>query len=169
MKLDLAIPNTADIQSLQGRGGGTLCCHRGHPPSGSELGGHSSRCRQTFVVAGERGFSLAAAQSVWGNAELHLPAGSTRVIWIPAGLDAKHSETIYWEPDSFLGCVLCHSCSKLVLIQGHLHPGAEFGLEFYNESSDFFAFPECLELFFLMCWNMKYEKKMYYGSLFYIF
>lgn len=52
---------------------------------------------------------------------------------------------MYWEPDSFLGYVLCNSCSKLVLIQGRLHPDAEFGLEFYNESSDFFAFPECLE------------------------
>lgn len=103
------------------------------------------------MVVGERGFSLAAAESVWVNAELPLSAYSTCVVWILSGLDAKCSETIYWEPDSFLGCVLCNSCSKLVLIQGHLHPDAEFGLEFYNESSDFFAFPECLELFFLTC------------------
>lgn len=103
------------------------------------------------MVVGECGFSLAAAQSVGVNAELPLSAYSTRVTWILSGLDAKRSETIYWEPDSFLGCVLCHSCSKLVLIQGHLHPDAEFGLEFYNESCNFFAFPECLELFFLMC------------------
>lgn len=103
------------------------------------------------MVVGERGFSLAAAESVWVNAELPLSAYSTCVVWILSGLDAKRSETIYWEPDSFLGCVLCNSCSKLVLIQGHLHPDAEFGLEFYNESSDFFAFPECLELFFLTC------------------
>lgn len=85
------------------------------------------------------------------NAELPLSAYPICVKWIPSGLDAKHSETLYWEPDSFLGCALCHSCSKLLLIQGHLHPDAEFEREFYNESSDFFAFPECLELFFLMC------------------
>lgn len=82
------------------------------------------------------------------SAELHLSACSTCVTWILAGLDAKPSETIFWEADSFLGCALCHSCSKLVLIQGHLHPDAEFGLQFYNEYSHFFAFPECLELFF---------------------
>lgn len=101
------------------------------------------------MVVGERGFSAAAPQNVGVTAELPLSAGSVCVIWILSGLDAKCGETMYWEPDSFLGCVLCHSCSKPVLIQGHLHPGAEFGLEFCNESSDFFAFPECLELFFL--------------------
>lgn len=145
----------------------SLVLSQGPPAAGRELGGHSPGCRQTFVVVGEHRFSLAAAQRPWGNAELPLSAHSACATWILSGLDAKRGETIYWEPDSSLGCVLCNSCSKLVLIQGHLHPDEEFGLEFYNESSDFFAFPECFELFFLMCWNM--TKKMYSGSLFYIF
>lgn len=33
MKQDLAIPNTADLRSLQGWGGWALCCHKGHPPA----------------------------------------------------------------------------------------------------------------------------------------
>lgn len=103
---------------------------------------------------GSMGSALQQHRVFGVSAELHLSACSTCVMWILAGLDAKPSETIFWEADSFLGCVLCHSCSKLVLIQGHLHPDAEFGLEFYNEYSNFFAFPECLELFFLTCWNM---------------
>lgn len=64
------------------------------------------------------------------NTEQPLSVCSTYVIWIPSGLDAKLSDTMYWEPSSFLGCVLCNSCSELVLIQGCLHPDAEFGLEF---------------------------------------
>lgn len=167
MKFGLAIPNTADVGSLQGWGGWALCCHRGHPPARSDLGAHSSRCRQTFVVVGNVGSALQQHRVFGENAELHLSACSTCVIWILAGLDAKRTETIYWEPDSFLGCVLCHSCSKLILIQGHLHPDAQFGVEFSDESGDFFAFPECLELFFLTCWNM--TKRVYSGSLFYIF
>lgn len=109
-----------------------LVLSQGHPPAGSELGGHSSRCRQTLVSLGSVGSALQQHRMFGVSAELHLSACSTCVIWILAGLDAKHNETISWEPDSFLGCVLCHSCSKLVLIQGHLHQDAEFGLQFYN-------------------------------------
>lgn len=64
------------------------------------------------------------------NAEQPLSVYSTHVLWILSGLDAKLSDIIYWEPNSFLGCGLCDSCSTLVLIQGRLHPDTEFGLEF---------------------------------------
>lgn len=72
-----------------------------------QLGGHSSRCRQT-----DRQTDLCGPWGVWGSAlqqhrvfgvgaELHLSACSTCVTWILAGLDAKPSETIFWEADSF--------------------------------------------------------------------
>jgi len=74
---------------------------------------------------------MEALHAWWGvNAQQPLSVYSTCVMWILSGLDAKLTDTVYWEPDSFLGCVWCNSCSKVVLIQGYLHPDAEFGLEF---------------------------------------
>lgn len=64
------------------------------------------------------------------TADQPLSVCSTYVTWILSGLDAKLSDAVCWEPNSFLGCVLCNSCSKLVLLRGYVHPDAEFGLKF---------------------------------------
>lgn len=92
---------------------------------------------------------------------------STYVTWILSGLDAKLSDAVCWEPNSFLGCVLCNSCSKLVLLRGYVHPDAEFGLKFL-EVNPVTLLCRCVFNYFFNMFKV-WQKTMYSGSFSYMY